>query len=141
MFKKLLHIENASQQTDLGLLVLRIAFGALMMRHGWQKLVNFSEYAGGFLDFMGMGGQVSLGMATFAELFCAFLIVIGLATRFAAIPLIITMLVAFFQAHANDAFDVKEHSLLFLFSYITLLIAGAGKFSLDGALFGMRRKY
>ncbi len=141
MFKKLLHIENASLQTDVGLLVLRIAFGALMMRYGWQKLVNFSEYANGFLDFMGMGGHISLGLATFAELFCAFLIVIGLATRLAAMPLIVTMLVAFFQAHANEPFDVKEHPLVFLFPYITLLMAGAGKFSLDGILFGMRRKY
>lgn len=112
-----------------------------MMRHGWQKLINFNEYASGFLNFLWLGGEVSLGLATFAELVCAFLIVIGLFTRWAAMPLIITMLVAFFQAHANDSFDVKEHSLLFLFPYIALLIAGAGKFSADGALFGMRRKY
>ncbi|TAH17764.1 MAG: DoxX family protein [Cytophagales bacterium] len=141
MFKKLLHIEHASPQTDVGLLVLRIAFGGLMMRYGWQKLANFSEYASGFLNFLWLGSEVSLGLATFAELFCAFLIVIGLFTRWATMPLIITMLVAFFQAHADDTFDVKEHPLVFLFPYIALLMAGAGRFSIDGVLFGMRRKY
>jgi len=141
MFKKLLYIENAPLQTDVGLLVVRIAFGGLMMRYGWQKLVNFSEYASGFLDFLWLGSEVSLGLAIFAELLCAFLIVIGLFTRWATIPLIITMLVAFFQVHANDTFDVKEHSLLFLFPYIALLMTGGGKFSIDGSLFGMRRKY
>lgn len=141
MLKKLLHIENAPLQTDLALLVIRIAFGALMMRYGWQKFENFAEWSPGFLNFLGLGGGVSLGLAIFAELFCAFLVIIGLFTRFVTIPLIITMLVAFFQAHTNDSFDVKEHPLVFLFPYIALLMAGAGKFSLDGIMFGMRRKY
>lgn len=141
MFKKLLHIENASTQTDIGLLVLRLSSGLLMMRYGWQKLVNFAEYSKGFLDFMGLGTEVSLGLATFAELICAFLVVVGLFTRWATIPLMITMLVAFFQAHANDPFDVKEHPLVFLFPYLTLFFAGAGRFSLDGIFFGLRRRY
>lgn len=141
MFKKLLHIENASTQTDIGLLILRLSSGLLMMRYGWQKLVNFAEYSTGFLDFLGLGGEVSLGLAIFAELFCAFLIVLGLFTRWASMPLIITMLVAFFAAHANDTFDVKEHPLVFLFPYMTLLFAGAGRFSLDGIFFGLRRRY
>jgi putative oxidoreductase len=140
MIKKLLYIEPASYQTDIGLLILRIAFSLLMMRYGLQKIENYTEWSGGFLNFLGLGGSISLGLVIFAEFFCSILVLLGTFTRFALIPLIITMLVAFFQAHANDTFDVKEHPLVFLFPYITLLFAGAGRYSLDFMMFGKRRK-
>ncbi len=140
MIKKLLYIEPATYQTDIGLLILRIAFSLLMMRYGLQKIENYTEWSGGFLSFLGLGGAISLGLVIFAEFFCSILVLLGTFTRFALIPLIITMLVAFFQAHANDTFDVKEHPLVFLFPYITLLFAGAGRYSLDFMMFGKRRK-
>lgn len=59
----------------------------------------------------------------------------GLFTRFALIPLIITMVVAGFVIHANDPlFDrgpSKELALMYLFPYIILFLTGPGRFSLD----------
>ena len=116
-------------------LVLRIVFGLLMMRYGLMKIENYSEWAPGFMNFLGLSGPISLGLVIFAELFCAAFVVLGFATRLSLIPLIVTMLVAFFIAHAADPFDKKEHALVFLFPYISLLILGPGKFSLDAVLF------
>ncbi len=116
---------------DVASLLLRVTFGLLIMRYGYQKLSNFEEFSGFFIDFIGLGPRISLGLAVFAELGCGFLVVIGLLTRPALLPLIMTMLVAIFIAHANDPFQEKEHALLFVVPFISLLILGAGKYSVD----------
>jgi putative oxidoreductase len=70
-------------------------------------------------------------LVVFAELFASILLLAGLASRMALIPLIINMLVAFFIVHAADPFANKELAFLYLIVYIALMITGPGKFSID----------
>ncbi len=117
---------------DLGLLVLRIGIACFMLTHGWPKLMKLIE--GGeiqFLDPFGLGAKPSFILAIFAEVFCSILILIGLATRWATIPLIITMLVAIFIAHATDGFQRQELPAHYVLVYVFLLMAGPGKYSID----------
>jgi putative oxidoreductase len=116
---------------DAGLLILRLGAGLLMMTHGWPKLMSFTEKAEKFYDFMGLGGEVSLALTIFAEFFCSLCIVFGLGMRIFLIPLIIVSLVIVFVVHGSDPLSEKEHGLLFLVPYLTLLLTGAGKYSLD----------
>jgi len=114
------------------LLVLRLAIAALMIRHGLPKLSRLLE--GGEIQFanpIGLGPGISLALVVFAEFFCSILIGIGLGTRLASIPLMITMFVAAFIAHIADPFAKKEVAILYLLFYITLLITGSGKYSID----------
>lgn len=74
---------------------------------------------------------MSLALAIFAEFFCSALLVLGLFTRWASIPLIITMGVAVFDIHIDDGFAVMEKALLYLTAYLSILILGPGKLSLD----------
>lgn len=114
------------------LLVLRLAFGGVMVYgHGWGKLMGFSERSASFPDPLGVGSAASLSMAVFAEVFCAIAIVLGLFTRLAAGPLIVTMLVAVFIVHADDPFGRKELGLVYLAAYLVLLARGAGAWSVD----------
>ena len=76
----------------------------------------------------------ALGLVIFAEVFCAFGIIVGLFTRLAAIPLLVTMLVAVFHVHAADPFGKKELAALYAASCVTLVLAGAGQLSIDGLL-------
>jgi putative oxidoreductase len=62
------------------------------------------------------------------------LLILGVATRLAVIPLIITMVIALTSVHANDPFNKQEPALLYLLVYLVLLVAGSGKFSVDGLL-------
>lgn len=123
-----------SVNSSLAALIIRLAFGALMLTHGVPKLVNFADYAPNFMNFMGLSGGMSLGLVVFAELFCSILLILGIGTRLAVIPLLITMLVAVFVAHANDPFSKKEMGLLYFFAYFSLLISGAGKYSIDAMI-------
>ena len=132
--KKLI-FSNRPIATDLGLLFLRLAAGGLMVyAHGWGKLQRMLSGDMGFADPIGIGQELSLVLAVFAEFVCGILVVLGLFTRAALIPLGITMLVAVFIVHADDPFGKQEFGLLYLVPYVTLFLTGPGKLSLDKQL-------
>ncbi len=118
----------------IGLALLRIGAAVMMLTHGWAKIANFSENLSTFRDPIGLGPAVSLQLAIFAEFFCAILLAMGFLTRLSLVPLIITMSVAAFIAHADDPFSSKEKSLLFLLIFIVLLFLGPGKYSVDAQI-------
>lgn len=121
----------ASPTVDAALLIARIGIGTLMLVHGIPKLLMLSSGPVQFPGVMGMSASLSLGLAVFAEVFCSVLLIAGLATRLAAIPLIVTMLVAVFSIHAADPFAVKEMGMHYLLVYLVLLVSGSGRYSLD----------
>lgn len=103
-----------------------------MLTHGVPKIGRLlGDGPVKFADPFGLGPEVSLVMAIFAEVVCAGLVMIGFKTRWATIPLMITMLVAAFYAHWDDPFAKKEMPLLYFAVYLGILIAGGGKFSLS----------
>ena len=107
--------------------------------HGWDKLSHFGEKAETFGDPLGIGKTLSLGLVTFAEFFCALAVVVGLATRFAAIPPVIAMGVAGFLHHAADPWNRKELAFVYFAAFLALAFTGPGKFSLDALLFRRKR--
>lgn len=117
--------------SNIGLLIFRLVIGGFMLTHGLQKLNNFDMMSAAFPDPLGVGSTLSLGLIIFAEFFCSALIILGLFTRLATIPLMIGMIVAAFIIHGNDPFAVKELSLFYLSLYVGLIFTGAGKYSLD----------
>lgn len=125
--------------TSVGLLILRTAFGCFMLVHGIQKLMSFGDMAEQFPDPIGLGSQFSLVAAIGAEVGCSLLLILGLGTRLAAIPLAFTMLVALFVVHTNDPWKVKELAAVFLSVYVFLMFTGAGEFSLDRLVFRAKK--
>ncbi len=118
--------------TNAGLLVLRVGLGLFMLYgHGWGKLMKVLGGNFEFGDPLGLGAGLSLVLVTFAEAFCSLLLIIGYKTKWATIPLIITMAVALFFVHLNDPFGRQEKNLLYLAGYIAILCTGPGKFSID----------
>ncbi len=125
---------------SLGLLILRVGFGATMaIRHGLPKLLDFSNQMRGFPDPLGVGSTISLSLTVGAELFCALFIVIGIFTRFMAFPLMVAMGVAFFLVHKGDPFAKKEMAFLYFLAFSTIFATGAGAYSADSLFRGVRR--
>lgn len=116
------------------LLVLRLGAAILMIPHGYQKLTKFESMQAQFVSFLGLGPKVSLILAMSAELGCSFLLLIGLFTRLATVPLIITMLTALFLAHGGALFGDGEKNGLFMLIFITILLLGPGSYSVDASL-------
>ncbi|MBN3580992.1 DoxX family protein [Algoriphagus aestuarii] len=124
---------NESFLKNLGKLIVRLAAGGMMLTHGIPKIGRlFGEGPVKFHDPFGLGPEISLAMAVIAEVVCTCLIMIGFKTRWATIPLMLTMLTAAFYAHADDPFGTKEKPLLFFVLFIAILVMGAGNFSIDG---------
>jgi putative oxidoreductase len=131
---KLLSTKYSNGAFNIGMLVLRLGMAGLMIPHGYDKLVNFATYRKDFINFLGMGQTLSLALLVFAEFFCSCLVLIGLFTRFAAIPPIIAMSVALIKAHKGLVFSEGEHAALYIAGFLVIFILGPGKISADGAM-------
>jgi putative oxidoreductase len=130
--RRIFNINLNQTQLNIALLVLRIVIGCFMLVHGLPKLETL--VGGGpiqFADPIGVGQIPSLILAVFAEVFCSFFIIIGLGTRLAVFPLIVTMVVAIFIIHVPDGFPKQELPAHYLLAYFLLLLSGSGKYSAD----------
>jgi putative oxidoreductase len=124
-------LDSGSLNNDLAALVLRLILGSLFIYHGYNKISAYNKMAPMFPDLIGIGSELTLILVIFAEFFCGILVTLGFLTRFAVIPIFITMVVAFFIAHAKDVFNAKELALVFMILSIVIFILGSGKYSLD----------
>lgn len=95
---------NCTRQLDFfAPLLLRLFLAPVMIAAGWQKAGSFDSTVAWFgNDDWGLGLPFPVLLATLAiatELVGGILLLIGLATRYVAVPLMITMLVAAFGVH------------------------------------------
>ena len=115
------------------LAVLRIVTGLLFLEHGTAKLLGLPHVA----MFDGLQLLSLMGLAGVLELGGGLLIVLGLFTRPVAFILSGQMAVAYFMAHAPQAFlplvNQGELAVLYCFVFLYLFIAGPGAFSFDSA--------
>jgi len=113
------------------LLAFRVLFGVLLLTHGIQKWMNFSEMSATFPDPLGVGSNISLGLAIFGEVACSIGFIFGAFYRLVLIPMVFTMIMAFFVIHVGDPFAAKELAFVYLVVFVIMFIAGPGKFALD----------
>jgi putative oxidoreductase len=135
---KLIQLDFVPRSADLALLVLRVWLGlTLLLNHGLDKLLTFSEKSAHFPDPLGVGHTFSLGLAVFGEVVGSALLVVGLLGRFAAISVIILMSVAFIfvHQHALSGEHSGELAFVYLAGAVALYLAGPGRFSIDQFLF------
>ena len=122
-------------------LPLRIALGVIFMAHGGQKLFGWlgghglSGTAVFFAAKLGLApGLLWATLAGIGEFGGGVLVLLGLFTRFGALMIAIVMGVAIAKVHWGSFFLPKgiEFTFALLAAAVALLIAGGGKFSLDG---------
>lgn len=132
MLRKWTNTGNHPSHISIVLFILRVTAGALMLTHGYGK---FQMLLGGgpyeFADPFGLGDTTTLVFAVLAEFICSIFIILGLFTRLAAVPLMITMLTAAIIIHKSDPIAIRELSMLFGTIFLTLAFLGAGTYSID----------
>ncbi len=138
--KRIFSTNINSNAVNFWLLLARVAIGIFMLTHGIPKLQKLMAGDIKFADPFGIGATPSFILAVFAEFGCSVLLILGLATRFAAIPLMITMLTALLHVHAADPFGKKELPLMYLLFFFGFLILGAGKYSVDHLIGGKSKR-
>ena len=136
-WRKFIYDSETASRVGIASLLLRLVLGlSMFFGHGFGKISNFSAVAGKFPDPLGIGSQMSLTLTVGAEVFCALALVAGLATRYAAVPLMIAMAVAAFIFHSADPFGDKELAIVYLAGYASIWLLGSGQFSLDALISG-----
>ena len=131
----ILRLEFLPTSADLALLLLRLWLGlSMLLLHGWGKAMGGEKMMRGFPDPLGVGNEVSWGLAVFGEVVCSVLLVLGLFTRFAALSGMITMSVAFFMVHKMvlKGANSGEMAFIYLAGFLTIFLAGPGRFAVDG---------
>lgn len=124
------HIQSDRVHT-IAYTFFRVLSGLLLMINGWSKWLALPDASLDFPDPLGIGSTLSIYLAIFSELICGLALVLGLMTRIASIPIVITFVVAVFLVHGNDPFDVKQTAMLYLIASLYIIVKGSGRFSLD----------
>ena len=82
--------------------------------------------------------EISWQISMWTELVVPILLVLGLATRFASVSLIILTIVAWISVHAGHGYNVCDNGyqlpLMYLVMFLPLLFQGAGKLSVDNLI-------
>ena len=141
-------------QTDSGVVgfILRITLTVVMFPHGAQKVLGWFGGHGfrGTMKYFTDSGipAVFARLAIAAEFLGSLGLAVGLLTRIAAFGIACVMLVAIVTVHWPNGFFMNwygnqkgegfEYHLLASGIAITVIIVGAGAWSLDGALVGPR---
>ncbi len=117
---------------NFGIFILRATVGSLMLLgHGMPNLMNFYQSYDTFPDPLGIGNEISFFITIFTEVICSMALILGLFTRLAVIPIIITMLITMLVINIDDPWHKKELAIVYLLPYITLYFTGSGEYSMD----------
>lgn len=125
---------------DVGLLLLRLGIGASFIAHGFPKISGGPEFwtrIGGATRTVGIDfAPTFFGfMAAVSEFGGGVLLILGLATRPAALLLCLTMVVATMTHLARgQGFNGFSHALEAAILFGSLVLIGPGRISLDRAL-------
>ena len=123
----------------VGPLALRLSLGAVFLGTGWGKLHNLGQVTSLFTELGIPFPAAQATMVSGIELVGGTLILVGLFTRFAALPLLGTMVVAILTAKRPEIDGIRTLLAFDEFNYLAgflwLFVAGPGKASLDALLF------
>ncbi|MGX5218824.1 DoxX family protein [Pseudomonas segetis] len=115
---------------DWALLFLRVSVSLLLLQvHGLPKLLHFSQQAQVIEDPFGLGGALTVSLAIFAEVLCPLLVILGIFTRLACLPVVFLLLVSLLLVHPQWNLEDGQFAWLLLIIFTALAIAGAGQFA------------
>ena len=130
----MLLLRTTPAQTDAALLVLRLFTGFVLV-YGTQDNVFNDDHMREFRDFVATHGfpvpWLSAYLSAYAQFICGILIALGLATRLAALVMVVNFVVALAMVHRGLPFSANISPLAMLFNGLCLAIAGAGAYSVD----------
>ncbi|WP_179471790.1 DoxX family protein [Mycolicibacterium vinylchloridicum] len=127
---------------DVGLLILRVVLGLTMAAHGYNKFFGGGRIKGtaGWFESIGMKpGTFHARVAASTEMAAGIGLAVGLLTPVPAAGFVALMLVAAWTVHRHNGFFIVkegwEYNLVLAAAAVALAATGAGKYSLDYALF------
>ena len=117
----------------LALLVMRVALGAIMTAHGYTKIFGGLAKHAAYVHSLGVPAWLGY-VSAFAEFGGGLLLIVGFATRLAALAILVNMLVAIFKVHLHNGLKGAggyEFPLACAAIAFALIFYGSGPISAD----------
>lgn len=133
---------------DFFLLTIRLVWGCFFFLAGWEKLSDINPIINFFTQLGIPFPMFNAYLVGVVESAGGLLLIVGLGSRFIAIPLIIAMIVALATAHKEALFGalqdpqklIIQSPFNYLMTAIIIFCFGPGKISLDWALCRLLKK-
>ncbi|MBN3854849.1 DoxX family protein [Paraburkholderia sp. Ac-20340] len=120
---------------DAALLFLRVAASLLVLFvHGLPKALHVHAQLGAIEDPLHLGSAFTLSFAIFAEVVCPVLMILGVYTRLAALPILVVTVVALGLVHPDWTLEQGQFAWMLLILFGTVAIGGAGRYRLSWPL-------
>jgi putative oxidoreductase len=122
---------------SLGLLILRLAIGAMMIHHGQDKLADPQAFATNYVVPLHLPFPLIFAhVAGYSEILGSWLLILGLLSPLGALALTGTMAVAAYHHILTSGLNiyVLELVVLYLGGSLALLLVGPGRYSFDAGI-------
>ena len=120
----------------LPLLLVRLSLAAVFVPSGWGKLHDLEKVTGFFTELGIPAPHLNAVVVAVSELVCGSLLLVGLLSRLAAVPLVISMTIAIITAKRADLGGVVDlfavDEFIYVVMAIVMIVIGAGALSVDG---------
>jgi putative oxidoreductase len=128
---------SGDSTTQIIWLVVRVAVGLLMIHNGFSKLADVQGFADHVIKLIGLPFPVFFTYcAAYTEIIASILLIFGFLTRFSAIALFFTMLVAIYFHLKGEGWKVAplETASLYALTYLLFAVKGSGNYAIDALL-------
>jgi putative oxidoreductase len=120
---------NRVSAPDVALLFLRVTASVLVLLvHGLPKTIHYTSQLEAIEDPLHFGKTLTLGFAIVAEVVCPLLMIAGIATRLAALPIMLVCVIALGLVHREWTLDQGQFAWMLLIMFGTIAIGGAGRY-------------
>ena len=114
---------------SLGLLLIRLAAGAVFFMHGWSKIHNFAGVTG-MMQHLGVFAPGFMGpFVAWVEVIGGLMLILGIVTRVAAVALAIDMIAAIFLTGIGRGWGPHELEIVLLAASLGIALTGSGKYA------------
>jgi putative oxidoreductase len=133
----------AASTADILLLIARVMIGWLFLSSGWSKLTNIQGFVSYLTNLKAPAPEIMSWIGAGVEFLVGLLLILGLATRYAALLCALFLIVATFLAHRYWEYPAAQmaaqktnflKNIAIFGGVLALFIAGAGRFSVDAML-------
>ncbi len=138
--KQLLSCNCAGKWSAFAPFFLRVVTGLIFLVHGWQKLQGGIPQTAGFVGSLGFPApEVFAVLLIAAEVGGGILLILGAFTHWVSKVLVLVSLIALVLVHLKNGFLASnggyEFILLILAASVSIMITGAGAWSVDRKVF------
>jgi len=120
-------------QVSVGLLFLRLIGGTLLiLGRYWTWSAAINDRGIRFDAPFGAGGEFSWFLTLFSECLCTILVMLGVFTKFTAVPPLVVMVLSALVLPGGTAWSVRELYFLYALPFFVLTFTGPGDYSVDG---------